>query len=247
MDRLLLSYLRMFCDRRSLVLVLNVAESDLDIFVNELSLPGIFPRTTGLPPHWIAPRVLTNETTVPAREECYQDGGRAGAGVCPQPSLLLCVCWLTLHLSCRRHLRHVAHSGRGHAVKQDPHPSSHRHCRLQRASRGGHVAGGVLVLGWIMGCPCHSFPPPPSPPSPIQAFILRIFRQQNKTGFIRALSDHPEAFGSGAHQADKVSLQFIEFVDIWVLPALASPPPSLGSCPGHEGALGEEAVSVAAL
>ena len=37
-----------------------------------------------------------------------------------------------------------------------------------------------------------------------EAFILRLFRQDNKTGFIKGFSDSPEAFGGGFFKVEKV-------------------------------------------
>jgi DNA excision repair protein ERCC-4 len=47
-----------------------------------------------------------------------------------------------------------------------------------------------------------------------EAFILRLFRQQNRTGFIKALSDAPEAFGGGFFRVEKVGSRRYVFIRI---------------------------------
>ncbi len=37
-----------------------------------------------------------------------------------------------------------------------------------------------------------------------EAFILRLFRQKNKEGFIKGLSDQPESFAGGFFRIEKV-------------------------------------------
>jgi DNA excision repair protein ERCC-4 len=43
-----------------------------------------------------------------------------------------------------------------------------------------------------------------------EAFILRLFRQENKTGFIKGLSDSPDSFGGGFFKVEKVLKNTLE-------------------------------------
>ncbi|XP_066015093.1 DNA repair endonuclease XPF-like isoform X3 [Pocillopora verrucosa] len=49
-----------------------------------------------------------------------------------------------------------------------------------------------------------------------EAFILRLYRENNKTGFIKALSDNPQAFTSGFFQVEKVMKNlFVRRLYLW--------------------------------
>jgi len=49
-----------------------------------------------------------------------------------------------------------------------------------------------------------------------EAFILRLYRQKNKTGFIKAFTDSPTAFTSGFFQVEKVMRNlFVRKLFLW--------------------------------
>ncbi|XP_073228243.1 DNA repair endonuclease XPF-like [Porites lutea] len=49
-----------------------------------------------------------------------------------------------------------------------------------------------------------------------EAFILRLYRENNKTGFIKAFSDHPQAFTRGFFQVEKVMKNlFVRKLYLW--------------------------------
>ncbi|XP_022786619.1 DNA repair endonuclease XPF-like isoform X3 [Stylophora pistillata] len=49
-----------------------------------------------------------------------------------------------------------------------------------------------------------------------EAFILRLFRENNKTGFIKALSENPQAFTTGLFQVEKVMKNlFVRKLYLW--------------------------------
>ncbi|KAL4403163.1 DNA repair protein Rad16 [Malassezia pachydermatis] len=53
-------------------------------------------------------------------------------------------------------------------------------------------------------------------PTSIESFILRLFRQENKVGFVKAFSDQPEHFAAGFHTLQMIMGQLhLRQVDIW--------------------------------
>ena len=52
--------------------------------------------------------------------------------------------------------------------------------------------------------------------SSVEAFILRVFRQNNRTGFIKAVSDQPLAFINGFAKVEKIMrVLFVRRLFIW--------------------------------
>lgn len=53
-------------------------------------------------------------------------------------------------------------------------------------------------------------------PTSIEAFIIRVYREQNKEGFLKAFSDNAEQLASGFHKLQSVMAQLrLREVDIW--------------------------------
>ncbi|XP_020615692.1 DNA repair endonuclease XPF-like [Orbicella faveolata] len=49
-----------------------------------------------------------------------------------------------------------------------------------------------------------------------EAFILRLYRENNKNGFIKAFSDNPQAFTTGFFQVEKVMKNlFVRKLYLW--------------------------------
>eukprot|EP00050_Salpingoeca_kvevrii_P001990 m.184488 g.184488 ORF g.184488 m.184488 type:complete len:911 (-) comp10509_c0_seq8:183-2915(-) len=128
-QRLLLNLLRLYCDPRMLVLVINAPEALRAALVDRLVLDG----------HPRAPRVLTSSTPNSDRYDVYLEGG-----VVFVTSRILVVDFLTRRV-----------------------PSD--------------VITGIVV------CSCHTVVPMST-----EAFILRLFRHSNRTGFIKAITESPE-------------------------------------------------------
>ena len=74
-----------------------------------------------------------------------------------------------------------------------------------------------------------------------EAFILRLFRQENKTGFIKGLSDSPESFGGGFFKVEKVCIYRL------IVSLLGSDPSALGASTDNEDHLCAQAFSLAPL
>ncbi|XP_039348507.1 DNA repair endonuclease XPF isoform X1 [Mauremys reevesii] len=152
-DRILLRFLRLYCEPASLVLVLNTSPAEEEYFIDQLRSDGVV--------H--LPRRVTNEITSNCRYEVYTQGGVLFA-----TSRILVVDFLT-----------------------DRIPSD--------------LITGILVYKAhriIESCQ--------------EAFILRLFRQKNKKGFIKAFTDNAIAFNTGFCHVERVMRNlFVRKLYLW--------------------------------
>ncbi|XP_043379773.1 DNA repair endonuclease XPF isoform X2 [Chelonia mydas] len=152
-DRILLRFLRLYCEPASLVLVLNTGPAEEEYFIDQLRSDGVV--------H--LPRRVTNEITSNCRYEVYTQGGVLFA-----TSRILVVDFLT-----------------------DRIPSN--------------LITGILVYKAhriIESCQ--------------EAFILRLFRQKNKKGFIKAFTDNAIAFDTGFCHVERVMRNlFVRKLYLW--------------------------------
>ncbi|XP_042720597.1 DNA repair endonuclease XPF [Lagopus leucura] len=152
-DRLLLRFLRLYCEPASLVLVLNTSAAEEEYFIDQLRSDGVV--------H--LPRRVTNEIPSSARYEFYTQGGVLFA-----TSRILVVDFLT-----------------------DRIPAN--------------LITGVLVYKAhriIESCQ--------------ESFILRLYRQKNKEGFIKAFTDNAVAFNTGFCQVERVMRNlFVRKLYLW--------------------------------
>ncbi|XP_064886512.1 DNA repair endonuclease XPF [Columba livia] len=153
LDRLLLRFLRLYCEPTSLVLVLNTSPAEEEYFIDQLRSDGVV--------H--LPRRVTNEITNNTRYEFYTQGGVIFA-----TSRILVVDFLT-----------------------DRIPAN--------------LITGILVYKAhriIESCQ--------------EAFILRLYRQKNKEGFIKAFTDNAVAFNTGFCQVERVMRNlFVRKLYLW--------------------------------
>ncbi|XP_051488253.1 DNA repair endonuclease XPF [Apus apus] len=152
-DRLLLRFLRLYCEPASLVLVLNTSPAEEEYFIDQLRSDGVV--------H--LPRRVTNEIANNTRYEFYTQGGVVFA-----TSRILVVDFLT-----------------------DRIPAN--------------LITGILVYKAhriIESCQ--------------EAFILRLYRQKNKQGFIKAFTDNAVAFNTGFCQVERVMRNlFVKKLYLW--------------------------------
>ncbi|XP_064318121.1 DNA repair endonuclease XPF [Phalacrocorax carbo] len=152
-DRLLLRFLRLYCEPASLVLVLNTGPAEEEYFIDQLRSDGVV--------H--LPRRVTNEITNNTRYEFYTQGGVIFA-----TSRILVVDFLT-----------------------DRIPAN--------------LITGILVYKAhriIESCQ--------------EAFILRLYRQKNKQGFIKAFTDNAVAFNTGFCHVERVMRNlFVRKLYLW--------------------------------
>ncbi|XP_075022143.1 DNA repair endonuclease XPF [Calonectris borealis] len=152
-DRLLLRFLRLYCEPASLVLVLNTSPAEEEYFIDQLRSDGVV--------H--LPRRVTNEITNNTRYEFYTQGGVIFA-----TSRILVVDFLT-----------------------DRIPAN--------------LVTGILVYKAhriIESCQ--------------EAFILRLYRQKNKQGFIKAFTDNAVAFNTGFCHVERVMRNlFVRKLYLW--------------------------------
>ncbi|KAM6250071.1 DNA repair endonuclease XPF [Porphyrio hochstetteri] len=152
-DRLLLRFLRLYCEPASLVLVLNTSPAEEEYFIDQLRSDGVA--------H--LPRRVTNEITNNTRYEFYTQGGVIFA-----TSRILVVDFLT-----------------------DRIPAN--------------LITGILVYKAhriIESCQ--------------EAFILRLYRQKNKQGFIKAFTDNAVAFNTGFCHVERVMRNlFVRKLYLW--------------------------------
>ncbi|KAF1442936.1 XPF endonuclease, partial [Pygoscelis papua] len=152
-DRLLLRFLRLYCEPASLVLVLNTSPAEEEYFIDQLRSDGVV--------H--LPRRVTNEITSNTRYEFYTQGGVIFA-----TSRILVVDFLT-----------------------DRIPAN--------------LITGILVYKAhriIESCQ--------------EAFILRLYRQKNKQGFIKAFTDNAVAFNTGFCHVERVMRNlFVRKLYLW--------------------------------
>ncbi|XP_065589028.1 DNA repair endonuclease XPF [Cyrtonyx montezumae] len=152
-DRLLLRFLRLYCEPASLVLVLNTSPAEEEYFIDQLRSDGVV--------H--LPRRVTNEVPSSTRYEFYTQGGVLFA-----TSRILVVDFLT-----------------------DRIPAN--------------LITGILVYKAhriIESCQ--------------ESFILRLYRQKNKEGFIKAFTDNAVAFNTGFCQVERVMRNlFVRKLYLW--------------------------------
>ncbi|XP_042293361.1 DNA repair endonuclease XPF isoform X1 [Sceloporus undulatus] len=152
-DRLLLRFLRLYCDPARLVLVLNTSPAEEEFFIDQLRIDNVV--------H--LPRRVTNEIASKARYEVYTQGGVVFA-----TSRILVVDFLT-----------------------DRIPSD--------------LITGILVYKAhriIESCQ--------------EAFILRLYRQKNKQGFVKAFTDNAVAFNTGFCHVERVMRNlFVRKLYLW--------------------------------
>jgi len=159
-ERLLLSFIKLYSDPTFLVLVLNTNSEEEEFFIDELRANGI--------EH--LPKIITNEVGTNERVSVYMKGG-----VLFVTSRILVVDLLTDRL-----------------------PT--------------HLVTGIIVYR------AHKIVE-----SGQEAFILRLYRQKNKTGFIKAFTDSPTAFTSGFFQVEKVMRNlFVRKLFLWPSRMLSS-------------------------
>ncbi|NWU98674.1 XPF endonuclease, partial [Upupa epops] len=152
-DRLLLRFLRLYCEPASLVLVLNTSPAEEEYFIDQLRSDGVVS----------LPRRVTNEISNNTRYEFYTQGGVIFA-----TSRILVVDLLT-----------------------DRIPAN--------------LITGILVYKAhkiIESCQ--------------EAFILRLYRQKNKEGFIKAFTDNVVAFNTGFCHVERVMRNlFVKKLYLW--------------------------------
>eukprot|EP00794_Sanderia_malayensis_P007975 gene7975-8834_t len=152
-NRILLSFLQMYCEATFLVLVLNTNTEEEEFLIDELRGLGISQ----------LPKVITNEFGTNERESIYLKGG-----VLFITSRILVVDILTNRL-----------------------PT--------------HLVTGIIVYK------AHRIVD-----SGQEAFILRMYREKNKTGFIKAFSDSPMSFTSGFFHVERVMRNlFVRKLFLW--------------------------------
>ncbi|XP_072124953.1 DNA repair endonuclease XPF [Mobula birostris] len=152
-DRILLNFLKLYCDPGNLVLVLNTNLAEEQYFIEQLRSEGVS--------H--LPRIITNEIPSNERYAVYTEGG-----VLFVTSRILVVDFLT-----------------------DRIPSN--------------LITGILVYRAhkiIDSCQ--------------EAFILRLYRQKNKQGFIKAFTDDAVAFNLGFCRVERVMRNlFVRKLYLW--------------------------------
>ncbi|XP_039216664.1 DNA repair endonuclease XPF isoform X1 [Crotalus tigris] len=152
-DRLLLRFLRLYCEPTRLVLVLNTSPAEEEYFIDQLKTDNVA----------YLPRRVTNEIASNSRYEVYTQGGIIFA-----TSRILVVDFLT-----------------------DRIPTD--------------LITGILVYKAhriIESCQ--------------EAFILRLYRQKNKQGFVKAFSDNPVAFNTGFCHVERVMRNlFVRKLYLW--------------------------------
>ncbi|XP_055328832.1 DNA repair endonuclease XPF-like [Paramacrobiotus metropolitanus] len=153
LERIFLSFLRIYCDPGQLVLVLNVSSAEEEYFINELRRMNVSP----------LPKSINNEIAVNARYSTYLQGGALFVS-----SRILVVDFLT-----------------------DRVPAAH--------------VSGILINR------AHKVNE-----SSQEAFILRLYRQKNTKGFIKAFTDTPNAFTQGFGRVERVMKNlFVRKLHIW--------------------------------
>ncbi|KAL8600798.1 hypothetical protein ACOMHN_055993 [Nucella lapillus] len=152
-DRIFLSYLNVYCDPGSLVLVLNTNAADEEYLMHQLESQGTQP----------LPKVITNEFSAADRQPLYLEGG-----VQFVTSRILVVDLLTDRVPVDK------------------------------------VTGILVYKAHKVIESCQ------------EAFILRLYREKNKSGFIKAFSDIPEAFTSGFCHVERVMKNlFVKKLFLW--------------------------------
>ncbi|XP_060605869.1 DNA repair endonuclease XPF-like [Ruditapes philippinarum] len=153
LERIIASFLKVYCDAANLVLVLNLSSVDEEYYIEELERDHVTP----------LPKVVTNEYNASDRQKLYLQGG-----VLFITSRILVVDLLTDRVP----IENVT----GIIV-----------CRAHRIVESGQ-----------------------------EAFILRLYRQKNKTGFIKAFSHNPTAFTTGfSHVERTMKNLFVRKLFLW--------------------------------
>ncbi|XP_030852545.1 DNA repair endonuclease XPF [Strongylocentrotus purpuratus] len=152
-SRLMLNFLKLYCDPGNLVLVVNTNDYEENYLIEELDKLGIKP----------LPKIITNEYGTNERTGVYMQGG-----VLFVSSRILVVDLLTERLP-------------------------------------AHLVTGIIVNKAhkiIDSCQ--------------EAFILRLYRQKNKMGFIKAFSDQPQTFAAGLCKLERVMRNlFVRKLYLW--------------------------------
>ncbi|XP_070617179.1 DNA repair endonuclease XPF isoform X2 [Erythrolamprus reginae] len=152
-DRLLLRFLRLYCEPTRLVLVLNTGPAEEEYFIDQLKTDNVA----------YLPRRVTNEIASSSRYEVYTQGGVIFA-----TSRILVVDFLTNRIP-------------------------------------ADLITGILVYKAhriIESCQ--------------EAFILRLYRQKNKQGFVKAFTDNALAFNTGFCQVERVMRNlFVRKLYLW--------------------------------
>uniref|UniRef100_A0A8C6XRB8 DNA repair endonuclease XPF n=1 Tax=Naja naja TaxID=35670 RepID=A0A8C6XRB8_NAJNA len=152
-DRLLLHFLRLYCEPTRLVLVLNTSPAEEEYFIDQLKTENVA----------YLPRRVTNEIASSSRYEVYTQGGVIFA-----TSRILVVDFLTNRIP-------------------------------------ADLITGILVYKAhriIESCQ--------------EAFILRLYRQKNKQGFVKAFTDNALAFNTGFCHVERVMRNlFVRKLYLW--------------------------------
>ncbi|CAH1775707.1 unnamed protein product [Owenia fusiformis] len=152
-QRVFTSFLKVYSDPGSLVLVLNTTTHEQEYFIEQLANDGVLP----------LPKIVTNELAATKRHSIYMEGG-----VLFVTSRILVVDMLT------------------DRVPMD-------------------LVSGILVYK------AHKILE-----SCQEAFILRLYRQKNKQGFIKAFSESPQSFTAGfCHVARVMKNLFVRKLYLW--------------------------------
>ncbi|XP_045159646.2 DNA repair endonuclease XPF-like isoform X1 [Mercenaria mercenaria] len=153
LERIITSFLKVYCDAANLVLVLSTLSLDEEYYIEELEKDNVSP----------LPKVITNEYNASDRQKLYLQGG-----VLFITSRILVVDLLT-----------------------DRVPIE-------------NVTGIIVCRAHRIVESCQ------------EAFILRLYRQKNKTGFIKAFSHNATAFTAGfSHVERTMKNLFVRKLFLW--------------------------------
>ncbi|XP_052256550.1 DNA repair endonuclease XPF-like [Dreissena polymorpha] len=139
-ERIFLSFLKVYCDPANLVLVLNTTNLEEDFYIEQLERENVSP----------LPKSINNEFNANERQKLYLQGG----------VLFLTSRILTVDLLCDR-------------VPVE------------------NITGILVARGHKIAESCQ------------EAFILRLFRQKNKTGFIKSFSHNATGFMTGFNHVER--------------------------------------------
>ncbi|TPX66046.1 hypothetical protein SpCBS45565_g04722 [Spizellomyces sp. 'palustris'] len=212
--RILLTFLQVYSDPRNLVLLLNTPSREVDVLKEDF-MAAIAARTPLEGANKVHPnlfKVINNET--PASERYAPGMFMEGLGVGWDGSGKL------LGSRCVRREQCVHMSGINRDIseaklglKSDLYRSGgvlSVTSRILVVDMLNKVLPFDLVLGIIVNH-AHRVTE-----TSTEAFILRLYRDENKIGFIKALSDEPEAFTHGFWKLERsMKLLFLRHVFLW--------------------------------
>ncbi|CAD5126028.1 DgyrCDS14204 [Dimorphilus gyrociliatus] len=141
LERIFVTFLKLYCDPGQLVYVINTNEEEQAYFIEQLELQDVKP----------LPKSITSDFSVAEREQLYLNGG-----VLFITSRILVMDLLT---------------------KKVP----------------SQLVSGIIIFKAHKIMESHQ-----------EAFILRLYRMQNQTGFVKAFSDNPTAFIKGLCYVERV-------------------------------------------